>query len=63
MSKDVSQVGVALFTSFNIFYHFTFSGFPFILIFTYSKTHKPFNYRVDASLNYPGTIIHVKKKA
>ena len=30
---DMSQVGVALFPSFqNIFYHFTFPGFPFILI-------------------------------
>ena len=33
MSTDVSQVDVTLFPSFNIFYHFTFPGFLFILIF------------------------------
>ena len=33
MSTDMSKVGVALFLSFQyIFYHFTFRGFPFILI-------------------------------
>ena len=33
MSADMSQVGVALFFSFRyILYHFTFPGFPFILI-------------------------------
>jgi hypothetical protein len=34
MSTDSSQVGVALFPSCEyIFYHFTFPGFSFILIF------------------------------
>ena len=33
MSPDMSQVGVALFPSFQYnFYHFTFPGFPFIYI-------------------------------
>ena len=33
MSTDSSQVGVALFPScLYIFYHFTFPGFPFLLI-------------------------------
>ena len=33
MCTDMSQVGVALFSSFQyIFYHFTFPGFPFVLI-------------------------------
>ena len=34
MSTDVSQVGVALYPSLkNIFYHFTFPGFPFTLMY------------------------------
>ena len=33
MSTDMSQVGVTLSLLFNIFYHFTFPGFPFIFIF------------------------------
>ena len=38
MSTDSSQVGVALFPSYwYIFYHFTFPGFPFILIFFWVK--------------------------
>ena len=42
-STDVSQVGVALFPSFqNIIYHFAFPDFPFIL--KYYKTYpKKFN--------------------
>jgi hypothetical protein len=33
ISTDASQIGVALFPSFeNISYHFTFPSFPFILI-------------------------------
>ena len=41
MSTDVSQVGVTLFFLFNIFYHFTFSGFPFILIKSgYIRQHR-----------------------
>ena len=34
MSTDVSQVGITHFPSFYIFHHFTFPGFPFILIST-----------------------------
>ena len=33
-SLDMSQVGVALFPSFENINHFTFAGFPFILILT-----------------------------
>ena len=37
MSTDMSQVGVALFPSFEyIFYHFTFTGFPSVLIKQFS---------------------------
>ena len=36
MTTDMSQIGVALFPSFQyIFYHFTIPGFPFILIIEY----------------------------
>ena len=49
MSTDVSQVGVALSPFFKyIFYHFTFPGFPYILMFhdhcfTLYKTHLRFS--------------------
>ena len=41
MSTVSSQVGVALFPSFqHIFYHFTFPGFPFILVAYFSSLSK-----------------------
>ena len=40
MSTNNSQLGVALFPSlYHNFYHFTFSGFPFILIIQFIKLH------------------------
>ena len=42
MSTDVSQVGVTFFPSFNISYHFTFPGFPFLLTRNYIANIKCF---------------------
>ena len=45
MYTDVSQVGVALFSSFkNIFNHFALPDFPFILILYYRKVFNNRNY-------------------